>query len=102
MSIVLYQGSGSSDFNINDPTTGTHLRQYQHNVSDLLRIRGHHLAVELFSRFPWELLEASNHFNDDFLVLRATVGLEQYEEARVFATTTEYGSAFRQIAATIS
>jgi hypothetical protein len=56
----------------------------------------------MFSRFPWELLEASNHFNDDFLVLRATVGLEQYEQARVFSTSREHGSAFRQIAATIS
>lgn len=102
MSIVLYQGSGSGDFNVDEATSGNHLPQYKQNVSDLLRIRGHHLALELFSRFPWELLEASNHFNDDFLVLRATVGLEQYEKARVFSTLPEHGSAFRQIAATIS
>ena len=102
MSIVLYQGSGSGDFNVDEVTSGNHLPQYTHNVSGLLRIRGHHLALELFSRFPWELLEASNNFNDDFLVLRATLGLEQYEEARVFSTSREHGSAFRQIAATIS
>jgi hypothetical protein len=101
MSIVLYHAGGSGDFSL-DEMASNHLSRYTHNLSDLLRVRGYHLSLELFSRFPWELLEASNHFNDDFSVLHSTVGLDQYEQARVFSTSPEHLSAFMRIAETIA
>jgi len=102
MSIVLYHGSGARDFNVQEVNSIDRLAQYRHNASDLLRVRGHRLALELFSHFPWELREASNFFNDDFSVLCATVGLEQYEEARGFLASPEHKLAFTQIAETVA
>lgn len=102
MSIVLYHGGGARDFNVSEANSTDRLGKYKHNASDLLRIRGHRLALELFSRFPWEMLDATNDFNDDFSVLYATVGLQQYEEARSFSESPEHKAAFRQIAETVT
>jgi hypothetical protein len=102
MSIVLYHRGGAQDFDTCGANSTNLLGKYNHNASDLLRIRGHRLALELFSRFPWDLREATNSNGDDFSVLYATVGLQLYEEARSFSELPEHRSAFRQIAETVT
>ena len=102
MSIVLYHRGGAQDFDFHEVNSADVLGKYKHNASDLLRIRGHRLALELFSRFPWDLREATNSNGDDFSVLYATVGLQLYEEARSFSELPEHRSAFGQIAETVT
>lgn len=102
MSIVLYHGSGAGDFTVHVLEEANGLAYYQHNVSDLLDVRGHGLAVQLFNGIPWELREASNYFNDEFSVLYAIVGLQQYEQLRGFEESPAHKTAFRQIAETLT
>src|SRR5271170_7450531 len=100
MSIVLFHGGGAGDFSLDEVSASDHLSQCKHNVSDLLRVRGHRLALDLFSQLPWELQYASNGFNDEFSVLHAIVGLQEYELARAFSESREHKLAFRHIAET--
>jgi hypothetical protein len=102
MSIVLFHGGGAGDFILEEVPSSDRLSQYKQNVSDLLRVRGHRLAFDLFSQLPWELQNASNGFNDEFSVLHATVGLQQYEQARAFSESQEHKLAFRHIAETVT
>jgi hypothetical protein len=102
MSLVLYHGSGALDFNLHELESNDTLARCKRNTCDLLKIRGQQLALEIFSRFPWRLLEASNFFNDDFSVLHATLGLEEYEEARRYQSSPQHIQAFNQIATTLS
>lgn len=102
MSVILFYGGGAGDFNLDELSSSDGLGQYKHNVSDLLRVRGHHLALDLFSKLPWQLRSASNWFNDEFSVLHATVGLQEYEQARTFSESPEHKMAFRHIAETIT
>jgi hypothetical protein len=78
MSVVLFHGGGAGDFSLDELSPSAGLAQYKHNASDLLRVRGHRLALDLFSQLPWECRNASNWFNDEFSVLHATIGLQQY------------------------
>lgn len=102
MSIVLYRAGGAGDFNLDETAASDQLAQYKQNVSDLLRVRGHALASELFAQLPWILRNASNWFNDEFSVLHATVGLEQYERTRSISESPEHRLALRRIAETIT
>ena len=102
MSIVLYHRGGAQDFEVYKADSPDVLGKYKHNTSDLLRVRGHRLALELFSQFPWELRDATNSNGDDFSMLYSTVGLQQYEKSRNFSASPEHGLAFRQIAATVT
>jgi Abortive infection C-terminus len=102
MSLVLYHGGGAGDFNVQGSKDANGLAQYARNVSDLLEVRGHHLASELFNSMPWQLRDASNSFNDDFSVLYAVVGLQQYEQARRLLTSPAHNAALRQLAETVA
>jgi hypothetical protein len=101
MSIVLYQGHGATDSAFEEGLQADCLAKYKHNTSDLLRVRGHLLALEVFNRFPWLLQNSTNPFADNFSVLRAIVDLVQYEEARTFIVSPAHNLAMRQIAETI-
>jgi hypothetical protein len=97
MSVILYHAGGAGDFEINAEGSFSQLKT---NVQDLLRVRGKNRALELLARFPFDLCDASNHFNDDFSILHAAVPLQLYEEARKFAGSAYDQSALRDIAET--
>jgi hypothetical protein len=48
------------------------------NARRLLELRGQPRAAELLRSFPFAVMDATNHFGDDFSILHATVSLEQY------------------------
>lgn len=102
MSIVLFHGSGSGDFELQSLQAAGGFAEVRSNVSNLLRARGDKLALDLLARYPFELLPASNHFNDEFHVLHAFVSLSLYEEARSQRTVGDNKRAFARIAETFA
>ena len=100
--IVLYRGSGSGDFELSGPALSPEgWQRLRRNVCRLLELRGQPRAAELLRSFPFEVMDATNHFGDDFSVLHATVALEQYVNAEAYKDR-EGRAAFQQIAATIT
>lgn len=100
--IVLYRGSGSGDFELLGPALSSDgWQRLTRNACRLLELRGQSKAAELLRSFPFEVMDATNHFGDDFSVLHATVPLEQYVNAEAYRDR-EGKAAFQQIAATIT
>ena len=68
----------------------------------LLRARRHEAAAALLERMPFELVDGTNVFGDEFSVLRAVVAVEQYvalEEAQLSKTIEQ---PFKVIAETLT
>src|SRR5919204_5090381 len=100
--IVLYSGSGAGDFELSGPALSPEgWQRLMRNVCRLLELRGEPRAAELLRSLPFEVMDATNHFGDDFSVLHATVPLEQYVNAEAYKDR-EGKAAFQQIAATIT
>lgn len=100
--IVLYRGSGSGDFELSGPALSPDgWQRLMRNACRLLELRGQPRAAEFLRSFPFEVMDATNHFGDDFSVLHATVPLEQYVNADAYRDR-DGKAAFQQIAATIT
>ena len=100
--IVLYSGSGAGDFELSGPALSPEgWQRLMRNVCRLLELRGQPRAAELLRSLPFEVMDATNHFGDDFSALHATVPLEQYVNAEAYKDR-EGKAAFQQIAATIT
>jgi hypothetical protein len=100
--ITLYLGSGAGDFEILPgglPAAET--QALLSKVIRVLRVRGEERAVEILTASTFEIDEATNHFNDDFHVLRTVVPLARYEELRSTQSDPEMRAAFRVIAEVI-
>jgi len=81
--ITLYRGSGAGDFSIKGIKLSVQDFDFlRHNAVRLLQLRGHADAVELLRRIPFECLEASNHFGDEFSILHAVLPLTIYDNLR--------------------
>jgi hypothetical protein len=105
LSIVIYNAGRSGDFQLESLDSIAAFDELRTNVRDLLRSRRQEAALRLLSRFPFELLPASNYFNDEFHVLHADVSLELYEEARMMsvaerAAAAEVAQTFTELART--
>jgi len=85
MSLVIYSAGKPTDFQLESADSAASFDKLRANVRDLLRSRGNSEAVRLLSQFPFRLLQASNHFNDEFEVLHADVPLALYEQARLMS-----------------
>lgn len=72
------------------------------NAARVLMKRGYPNAAGLLKRFPFEIYDATNDFNDKFNVLHATVPLEKYEELTDLASDEEGRHAFHIISEAIS
>lgn len=99
--ITLYHGSGAQDFELfGDSLEPDELRRLLLNARRLLSARGQNQAIALLESGPFEIVSATNHFNDDFHVLVAQVPLIEYEEYR--KARLEWGAPARQLAKVIS
>ena len=72
------------------------------NAARILKARGYPSASHLLRRMPFEVLDATNDFNDDFCVLFALLPLDAYEEMRGLAADEEGKFAFGKIAEVIT
>jgi hypothetical protein len=94
--IILYHGSGAGDFEIvGDPGAGTRPTRTFFNARRLLTVRGQTDAITLLDAAAFTVFPATNHFNDDFDILKAEVPLQAYEEFRLNEKT--YKAAAKQM-----
>lgn len=68
----------------------------------LLRARKHTDGAAALERYPFELVQATNFFQDEFTALRLTATLDQYVELTEVEHNTALQQPFRRIAETIS
>jgi hypothetical protein len=78
MSIVLFHGGGAGDFNLDGQSSSDRLADYRHNVSELLRVRGHRLALDLFNPVSLGIAYCEPPVQRLILGATPTVGLLRY------------------------
>jgi hypothetical protein len=101
--IQLYQGTGAGDFTIlQGGLTHEQCRVLFENAARLLTTRSHLRAADILQSVPFQVVEATNHFSDEFSILHAVVPLEEYERLRRSQQDTAEREAFRQIAEVLS
>jgi hypothetical protein len=97
--VILYHAGGAGDFSlVGEATFSEADRTIRHNAIRILRVREQQQAAEFLETLPFELYPASNHLNDEFEVLHATLPLERYEELRRGTRTPEAERAMASIA----
>lgn len=100
--ITLYGRGGSGGFEIVSSELEKEEREnILYNASRLLSSRGFPSAAGLLRRFPFDILNASNDFNDEFCVLFAILSLNEYEEIRKIGEEGEGKTAFHAISKAI-
>lgn len=81
--IQLYSAGGAGDFTIlQDCLTHDQCRVLFENAARLLDARSQSHAAEILRSVPFRVVEATNHFNDEFSMLHAVVPLQEYERLR--------------------
>ena len=101
--ILLYQAGGASDFTIlQDGLTHDQCGVLFENAARLLSARSQARAAEMLRSVPFRVVEATNHFNDEFSMLHAVVPLEEYERLRRSQQDPAEGQAFGQVAEVLS
>ncbi|MCX6564991.1 MAG: abortive infection family protein [Candidatus Aminicenantes bacterium] len=101
--IELYHGSGAGDFSIlQDGLTHDQCRILFDNAARLLAARSQTRAAEILRSTPFRVVDATNHFNDEFSVLYAVLPLDKYERLRRGQEDPTEGQAYQQIAGVFS
>ena len=99
----LYHGGGAGITEIHGPLTPPEdWGKTKSAAIRLLRARRQVLAADMLTRMPFEWVDATNFFNDEFTALQAIVSVEEYvslQEARLNKTIEH---PFEAIAQTIS
>jgi hypothetical protein len=96
--LQLYKSGGAGDFTIlQDGLTHDQCRVLFENAARLLSARSHVRAAEILHSVPFRVVDATNHFNDEFSMLHAVVPLEEYERLRHSIDTGDR-QAYGQIA----
>ncbi len=95
--ILLHHSGGASDFNITGIGSPDVFGNMRYNVLRLLRSREQNAAANALESVPFESLEATNHFNDEFSVLHASVPMLMYEKIRREQTSPEFRDFYNQI-----
>ena len=98
--IVLYHGGGAGVTEVH----GNAMREedwtaLRGNAIRLLTARGQTTAVSALERFPFELRDGTNYFQDDFSVLYAVLPLEEYIQLEEFKASAQ--QAFRVVCDTL-
>jgi hypothetical protein len=97
--IVLHHSGGADDFSIvGMGSSPEDFRNRRYNVLQLLRSREQFSAARILEAVPFEPLEATNHFGDEFAILHASLPLAQYEKLRLEHEQAESRGSFKQIA----
>jgi hypothetical protein len=102
MIILFSQRSGAGDFELLHPAAPGEFVDPRENGARLLESRGFPEAAEILRSPKLELMEATNHFGDDFNVLHEMVDLAEYEKLRKQADTITSRLIFSKIAGTVS
>lgn len=101
--LQLHASSGADGFLIlQDAPFPEQTRRLLANAARLLRTRGEARAADLLTSIGFRIVEATNHFNDDFCVLHAVVPLEHYERIRLRQGDVAEREAYRAIASTVT
>jgi len=72
------------------------------NAARLLTARAQARAAEILRSVAFRVVEATNHFNDEFSMLHAVVPLDEYERLRRGQADTAEQQAFRQVGKVLS
>jgi hypothetical protein len=101
--IILFHGGGAVLTEVHGPSLPTdEWNKLRQAVARLLVARGDVQSAELLEKYPFELVDGTNYFQDEFSVLYARVPLEQYVELGEIQTDAASKQAFRLIAETIT
>lgn len=101
--IYLYHGSGARDFEIvgEGPPTPEWAR-LRGAARRLLEARGDSEAGEYLCKLPFLPFDGSNHFNDDFVLIEATVPIERYAELKPLEKDEDARLCFGAVADALS
>lgn len=81
--IQLYHSGGAGDFTIlQDGLSHDQCRVLFENAAGLMVARSQYRAADILRSAPFRVVDAVNHFSDDFSVLHAVLPLEEYERLR--------------------
>lgn len=101
--IELYHGGGAGDFTIlQDGLNHDQCRILFGSATRLLNARSQARAAEILRSVPFRVVNATNHFNDEFSMLHAVLALDDYERLRHGQQDTLERQALWQIAAVLS
>jgi len=101
--IRLYSGSGAQDVELLSPAMDqTEWLKLKSAAIRLLTVRNKQRAAELLESIPFEIIEATNCFQDEFCVLHITVPIEEYADMGKLELDSVAKAAFRTIAETIT
>lgn len=101
--IYLYHGGGASITEISGPALPPdEWLRIRTAALRLLGARGHTQAASLLRDYAFELLGATNFFNDEFAVLRLTATLDQYVALSEVQHDTKAQQPFKVVADTIA
>lgn len=97
--LTLYKSGGANGFfksiECLDPIER---RQLFNAAVQLLTIRNANRAARLLRELPFQMFDATNHFNDEFCILHALLPPTKYEEVRSAAVHGTDAHAYNQIA----
>jgi hypothetical protein len=100
--IYLYHGGGASITDISGETMSAEgWKTLRSNAVRLLSARRQVKAADALNKFPFELLNATNYFLDEFAILRLTTGMEQYVALTELQNDRTIENPFHEIAKTI-
>ena len=100
--IVLYQAGGAGDFYLGNKMPIEQVRALKYNVARLLTARDKARAAQLLGSYPFEVIDSSNFFNDDFSVLYANSPIDQYEQLAKLKDDSLARAIFKDIAETFT
>lgn len=100
--IILYSSGGAGDFSIQQEGTPEQCRNLLENAIRLLSVRSQQRATEILRAVPFRIVDATNHFNDEFAVLYADLPLREYERLRQSQTDIMERQAFNEIVEVLS
>lgn len=97
--IHLNSGSGSAEVQLTHPLESfEEWAELRSNVLRFLRARGHERAAKLLDSMAFDIIAATNSFNDDFEILYIGVSPEEYARYEKLAAERWERVSFNQIA----
>lgn len=101
--MLFYSRSGNQGFEIlGQEMPDEQWAKIKRTACQLLAARNKNSAVSLLESIPFELSQGTNYFNDEFLVLHASLPIEEYVKYAGLDTDPNVKLAFNIIAATLS
>lgn len=78
---TVHSGGGAQDYSIEDPCVPSDQWEiFRKGTLQLLDARGYYDASELLNAYPFKLMEGSNFFGDEFVVLHAPLPIQKYAD----------------------